>query len=62
MQGTVYSMAPEVVNTGNSGYNSKADIWSLGCVVLEMWAGERPWRKDDAMAVIMKVWDYFIFL
>ena len=62
MQGTVYSMAPEVLNTGNSGYTSKVDIWSLGCVVLEMWAGKRPWPKDDAMTVIMKVWDYFIFL
>lgn len=55
MQGTVFWMAPEVVNTGKRGYNSKVDIWSVGCVVLEMWAGERPWRKEEAMAVIVKV-------
>jgi mitogen-activated protein kinase kinase kinase len=61
MQGTVFWMAPEVVNTGKRGYNSKVDIWSVGCVVLEMWAGERPWRKEEAMAVIVKVRVCFIF-
>ena len=58
MQGTVFWMAPEVVNTGKRGYNAKVDIWSVGCVVLEMWAGERPWRKEEAMAVIVKVRSY----
>ena len=56
MQGTVFCMAPEVVNTGKRGYNSKVDIWSVGCVVLEMWAGERPWREQEAMAVIVKLY------
>ncbi|KAI0320340.1 hypothetical protein OF83DRAFT_1105241 [Amylostereum chailletii] len=56
MQGTVFWMAPEVVNTGKGGYNAKVDIWSVGCVVLEMWAGERPWRKEEAMAVIVKLY------
>ncbi|KZV77516.1 Pkinase-domain-containing protein [Peniophora sp. CONT] len=56
MQGTVFWMAPEVVNTGKRGYNSKVDIWSVGCVVLEMWAGERPWRELEAMAVIVKLY------
>ncbi|KAF8484517.1 kinase-like protein [Russula ochroleuca] len=56
MQGTVFWMAPEVVNTGKRGYNSKVDIWSVGCVVLEMWAGERPWHKEEAMAVIVKLY------
>ena len=55
MQGTVFWMAPEVVNTGKRGYNSKVDIWSVGCVVLDMWAGERPWREEEAKAVIVKV-------
>jgi mitogen-activated protein kinase kinase kinase len=62
MQGTVFWMAPEVVNTGKRGYNSKVDIWSVGCVVLEMWAGERPWRKEEAMAVIVKVRVDFLFV
>jgi mitogen-activated protein kinase kinase kinase ANP1 len=62
IQVTVCWMAPEVVNTGKRGYNSKVDIWGVGCVVLEMWSGERPWRKEEPVAVALKVRGYFIFL
>lgn len=55
MQGTVFWMAPEVVKTGKQGYNSKIDIWSVGCVILEMWAGRRPWNEEEAVAVMFKV-------
>lgn len=59
MQGSVFWMAPEVVQAGRKGeklgYNGKVDIWSLGCVVLEMWAGRRPWQDVDAIAVIYEV-------
>lgn len=55
MQGTVFWMAPEVVNTQKKGYNSKIDIWSVGCVVLEMWAGMRPWIGEEMVAVMFKV-------
>jgi serine/threonine protein kinase len=55
MQGTVFWMAPEVVKTGEQGYNTKIDIWSVGCVVLEMWAGRRPWNEEEAVAVMFKV-------
>jgi serine/threonine protein kinase len=48
-------MAPEVVNPQGKGYNFKVDIWSVGCVVLEMWAGMRPWQGDEAVAVMFKV-------
>ena len=52
-------MAPEVVQAARKGeqhgYNGKVDIWSLGCVVLEMWAGRRPWQDVDAIAVIFEV-------
>ena len=60
MQGTVFWMAPEVVNPGKCGYKAKVDIWGVGCVVLEMWTGERPWRKEEAMAVIVKVRTAFL--
>ena len=55
MQGTVFWMAPEVINTQKKGYNFKVDIWSVGCVVLEMWAGKRPWTGEEMVAVMLKV-------
>ncbi|THH09471.1 hypothetical protein EW145_g1989 [Phellinidium pouzarii] len=59
MQGSVFWMAPEVVQAARKieqhGYNGKVDIWSLGCVVLEMWAGRRPWQDVDAIAVIYEL-------
>ena len=59
MQGTVFWMAPEVINAKGKGYNSKIDIWSVGCVVLEMWCGVRPWMGDETIAVMFKVMCYF---
>lgn len=54
MQGTVFWMAPEVINPQGKLYNFKIDIWSVGCVVLEMWAGTRPWSGDEMVAVMFK--------
>jgi len=54
MQGTVFWMAPEVINAQKKGYNFKIDIWSVGCVILEMWAGSRPWLGHEAFAVMFK--------
>ncbi|KAL9601008.1 MAG: hypothetical protein Q9219_002830 [cf. Caloplaca sp. 3 TL-2023] len=55
MQGSVFWMAPEVVRSQSTGYSAKVDIWSLGCVVLEMFAGRRPWAKDEAIGAIYKL-------
>ena len=55
MQGSVFWMAPEVVRYQSKGYSAKVDIWSLGCVVLEMFAGRRPWSKDEAIGAIFKL-------
>ena len=55
MQGTVFWMAPEVIDAKKKGYNSKIDIWSVGCVVFEMWTGQRPWNGKEAMAVLLQV-------
>ncbi|KAF7975173.1 hypothetical protein HWV62_10365 [Athelia sp. TMB] len=55
MKGSVFWMAPEVIDTPEKGYDKKVDIWSVGCVVLEMWAGKWPWTSDEAIAAILKV-------
>ena len=54
MTGSVFWMAPEVLQN-KQGYSAKIDIWSLGCVVLEMWAGRRPWEETDMYAVMLNV-------
>ncbi|KAI0127641.1 hypothetical protein BJ170DRAFT_683474 [Xylariales sp. AK1849] len=55
MQGSVFWMAPEVIRSQGEGYSAKVDIWSLGCVVLEMFAGRRPWSKEEAVGAIYKI-------
>jgi len=55
MQGSVFWMAPEVIRPEAQGYSAKIDIWSLGCVVLEMFAGRRPWSKEEVIGAIYKL-------
>ena len=55
MQGSVFWMAPEVIRSQGQGYSAKVDIWSLGCVVLEMFAGRRPWSREEAIGAIYKL-------
>lgn len=59
MQGTIFWMAPEVIHNvidnEKQGYSAKVDIWSLGCVVLEMFAGRRPWSTDEAIGAMYKL-------
>merc|ERR1711879_1100658 len=54
MKGSIPWMAPEVIK--NMGYGRMADIWSFGCVVIEMATGGRPWGKlDNPMAAMYKI-------
>jgi mitogen-activated protein kinase kinase kinase len=53
LQGSVFWMAPEVVK--QTGHTRKADIWSVGCLVVEMLTGEHPWAQLTQMQAIFKV-------
>ena len=54
MTGTPMYMSPEVI-TGvpTSGNNGVIDIWALGCCILEMATGRRPWAQLDNEWAIM---------
>ncbi|CAG8489781.1 8041_t:CDS:10 [Acaulospora morrowiae] len=53
LQGSVFWMAPEVVK--QTAYTYKADIWSLGCLIVEMYTGEHPFPEFNQMQAMFKI-------
>jgi mitogen-activated protein kinase kinase kinase len=53
MQGSVFWMAPEVVK--QTAYTRKADIWSLGCLIVEMYTGSHPHPNCTQLQAIFKI-------
>lgn len=53
LQGSVFWMAPEVVR--QSGQSIKSDIWSVGCLIVEMFTGSRPFPSMTTLQALFAV-------
>ena len=42
--GSIYHMSPEMLR--GESYGRHTDIWSLGCVIYEMYTGKSPFYKN----------------
>ncbi|XP_065176439.1 mitogen-activated protein kinase kinase kinase 3-like [Sycon ciliatum] len=53
IQGTPYWMSPEMIR--GKGYDEKADIWSLGCTMIEMLTTKPPWFDLEPMTALFTI-------
>ncbi|RDD45204.1 Mitogen-activated protein kinase kinase kinase 2 [Trichoplax sp. H2] len=53
LHGTSYWISPEVAK--GEGYGRKADIWSVGCTVVEMLTAHPPLREYEPLAAVFKI-------
>ncbi|KAK6166740.1 hypothetical protein SNE40_023369 [Patella caerulea] len=51
--GTPHWMAPEVIN--GEGYGRKADIWSVGCTIVEMFSSKPPFHEYEPFAAMFQI-------
>nr|XP_041570428.1 serine/threonine-protein kinase Nek11 isoform X5 [Taeniopygia guttata] len=53
LTGTPYYMSPEVLK--HQGYNTKSDIWSLGCILYEMCCMNHAFSGQNFLSVVLKI-------
>jgi serine/threonine protein kinase len=53
VQGTPYWMAPEVIEMGGASFAS--DVWSAGCVVVELLTGQPPYFDMQPMSAMFAI-------
>ncbi|XP_032904595.1 serine/threonine-protein kinase Nek11 [Amblyraja radiata] len=51
--GTPYYMSPEVLS--HQGYDSKSDIWSMGCILYEMCCLHHAFAGHNFMSIVLKI-------
>ncbi|NXF36323.1 NEK11 kinase, partial [Nyctibius bracteatus] len=51
--GTPYYMSPEALK--HQGYNTKSDIWSLGCILYEMCCMTHAFAGHNFLSVVLKI-------
>ncbi|KAM6278221.1 serine/threonine-protein kinase Nek11 isoform 2-T3 [Spheniscus humboldti] len=51
--GTPYYMSPEALK--HQGYNTKSDIWSLGCILYEMCCMNHAFAGHNFLSVVLKI-------
>lgn len=57
-KGTPSYMAPEAWDPSSAGgMSTKTDIWSLGCMIIELLTGTPPWQGMEITAISNKVKD-----
>jgi NIMA (never in mitosis gene a)-related kinase len=51
--GTPYSFSPEICS--EQEYNSKSDVWSLGCVLYELLTFDHPFKGKTLQQLVIKI-------
>jgi signal transduction histidine kinase len=51
-EGTLHYLAPEQTGRLNRAVDHRADLYALGITLYELFAGQRPFAGDDALAIV----------
>ncbi|MBX3227503.1 MAG: serine/threonine protein kinase [Labilithrix sp.] len=54
-QGTPAYLSPEQLRGGSAPIDHRADVWSLGCVLYELLANEKPFRATRFTELVTKI-------